>query len=206
MYCHLLEQIDPERIANTHVLRDDDRTRRAAYVVSQGKRLGAEFTVQPVDIVRGNEKLNLAFVAALFNACPGLDPPDETQLELFAELPDDDGGDCREERAFRMWINSLGIETCAHATWPVHVDTPRGQCMWTRHVASACGHATVHLGMRSHLLLTRQVRQQSVRRRTRRHRTAPDNGPRVTRLGRVGPRQQVGDDGIQADREPELRS
>ena len=113
MYCHLLEQIDPERIANTHVLRDDDRTRRAAYVVSQGKRLGAEFTVQPVDIVRGNEKLNLAFVAALFNACPGLDPPDETQLELFAELPDDDGGDCREERAFRMWINSLGIETCA---------------------------------------------------------------------------------------------
>jgi plastin-1 len=29
---------------------------------------------------------------------------------MLAELPDDDGGDSREERAFRMWINSLGIE------------------------------------------------------------------------------------------------
>ena len=27
------------------------------------------------------------------------------------ELPDDDSGDSREERAFRMWINSLGIDT-----------------------------------------------------------------------------------------------
>ena len=30
---------------------------------------------------------------------------------MLAELPDDDGGDSREERAFRMWINSLGVET-----------------------------------------------------------------------------------------------
>ena len=29
---------------------------------------------------------------------------------MLAELPDDDGGDSREERAFRMWINSLNIE------------------------------------------------------------------------------------------------
>lgn len=30
-------------------------------------------------------------------------------MKLFAELPDDDIGDSREERAFRMWINSLGL-------------------------------------------------------------------------------------------------
>ena len=30
------------------------------------------------------------------------------------ELPDEDAGDSREERAFRMWINSLGIEGCPH--------------------------------------------------------------------------------------------
>ena len=58
----------------------------------------------------GNEKLNLAFVAALFNACPGLAPPED--LSILAEMPpEDDSGDSREERAFRMWINSLGIES-----------------------------------------------------------------------------------------------
>jgi len=67
--------------------------------------------VQPSDITSGNEKLNLAFVAALFNACPALEPPKEEEIaELMAELPDDDAGDSREERAFRMWINSLGME------------------------------------------------------------------------------------------------
>ena len=46
-----------------------------------------------------NEKLNLGFCAALFNACPGLAPPDEQDLSLLAELPAaDDGGDSREAR------------------------------------------------------------------------------------------------------------
>jgi len=110
LYAHLLAQIDPERKANVNVLRDTDLTRRAEYVVAQGQRLGAEFHVRPQDIVKANEKLNLGFVAALFNACPGLEPLDQDELALFAELPDDDVGDTREERAFRMWINSLGIE------------------------------------------------------------------------------------------------
>ena len=37
-------------------------------------------------------------------------PPAEAEvLKLMEELPEDDGGDSREERAFRMWLNSLGI-------------------------------------------------------------------------------------------------
>jgi len=111
VYCHLLQQIDPDKIANTNVLRESDTSKRAAYVIAQGKRLGAEFTIAPGDIVKGNEKLNLGFVAALFNACPGLDPPEEKELALMQELPDDDGGDSREERAFRMWVNSIGIDS-----------------------------------------------------------------------------------------------
>jgi len=112
VYCHLLQQIDPERLANTGVLKNSDLHKRAEYVVAQGSRLGAEFTVQPTDIVKGNEKLNLGFVAALFNAAPGLEPPAEEEvLKLMEELPDDDGGDSREERAFRMWLNSLGIKS-----------------------------------------------------------------------------------------------
>ena len=112
LYCHLLAAIDPSKKANTAILtRTSDLHERAAYVASEGGRLGAEFTVQPADIVGANEKLNLGYVAALFNACPGLEPPDETQAQtLLEELPDENEGDSREERAFRMWVNSLGLE------------------------------------------------------------------------------------------------
>merc|ERR1711972_560884 len=68
LYAHLLAQIDPERKASTTILRSDSLTKRAEYVAAQGRRLGAEFHVRPDDIVKGNEKLNLGFVAALFNA------------------------------------------------------------------------------------------------------------------------------------------
>ena len=109
-YAILLKQIDPEKLANTSILSNPDLLQRAQYVADNGQRMGAEFHIQARDIVKANEKLNLGFCAALFNACPGLDPPDEADLSLLAELPDDDGGDSREERAFRMWINSLNIE------------------------------------------------------------------------------------------------
>lgn len=113
VYCHLLKQIDPDRKASTAVLSNPDVLKRAAYVVEHGGRLQSEFTIQATDIVKGNEKLNLGFLAGLFNSCPGLDPPVEEELTFVARLSisDDDGGDSREERAFRMWLNSLGIET-----------------------------------------------------------------------------------------------
>jgi len=113
-YALLLKQIDPSRQCSTQILQQPDKLQRAAYVASNGARIGAEFKIAPADIVRANEKLNLGFCAALFNACPGLEPPDEQDLSLLAEMPDDDGGDSREERAFRMWINSLGIERYVH--------------------------------------------------------------------------------------------
>jgi len=65
--------------------------------------------IKPADIASGNPRLNLAFVAAIFNQCPGLDPLSKEELEK-AGLMDDDFGDSREERAFRMWMNSLGIK------------------------------------------------------------------------------------------------
>lgn len=111
IYAHLLSQIDPEGKCKTGVLRETaDPLRRAEYVVEHGARLQSEFLLRPVDVVKANEKLNLGFLAALFNACPGLDPPDEAELKLFDELEEDDVGDSREERAFRAWINSLGLE------------------------------------------------------------------------------------------------
>jgi len=53
--------------------------------------------------------LNLLFVASVFNACNGLEEKPEDKDILAAELDDKDG-DPREERAFKMWINSLGID------------------------------------------------------------------------------------------------
>ena len=106
-YAVLLKQIDPDGKCATSILRETtDRTKRAEYVVTEGSRLQQEFRIRPRDIVSANDKLNLGFCAALFNACPGLEPPPEP-----LELPDDENeSDSREERAFRMWINSLGIE------------------------------------------------------------------------------------------------
>ena len=73
----LLQQIDPAKQCNTRILQTSELLQRAAYVADNGARIGAEFKIAPDDIVKANEKLNLGFCAALFNACPGLDPPEE---------------------------------------------------------------------------------------------------------------------------------
>ena len=47
--------------------RVSDKTERAKLVVQHSKRMSAEFNISPQDITSGNDKLNLGFVAALFN-------------------------------------------------------------------------------------------------------------------------------------------
>jgi plastin-1 len=52
----------------------------------------------------------MSFVAQLFNTCPALNVAEEVLSTFdFASLELDDAGDSREERVFRMWINSLNI-------------------------------------------------------------------------------------------------
>ena len=55
---------------------------------------------------------NNSFIAQLFNQCPGLHITEEKRASLpsLSTLEIDDLGDSREERIFRMWINSLNIE------------------------------------------------------------------------------------------------
>merc|ERR1719336_3468870 len=82
--------------------------KRAAQTLKNAKSLGCHPFIKPQDIASGNSKLNLAFVADLFNTAPGLEPIEQEELEkLGADL--DDGGDSREERVFRLWANCLGI-------------------------------------------------------------------------------------------------
>lgn len=61
----------------------------------------------PTSLVAGNPKLNLAFVANLFNNHPGLDPITE---EEKAEIEDFDAEGEREARVFTLWLNSLDVK------------------------------------------------------------------------------------------------
>jgi len=107
-YTILLNQIAPG-VCDKTALSVTDPTKRAEKVIANAKKLEVKSFMKPADIASGNPRLNLAFVAAIFNQCPGLDPLSKEELEK-AGLMDDDFGDSREERAFRMWINSLGIK------------------------------------------------------------------------------------------------
>jgi len=106
-YTVLLHQIAPGT-CDKSALSTNDMTSRANSVLGNAAKLNVKAFIKANDIVKGNPRLNLAFTAAIFNQCPGLDPLTEEELEK-AGLMDDDFGDSREERAFRMWINSLGL-------------------------------------------------------------------------------------------------
>ncbi|KVI02268.1 Calponin homology domain-containing protein [Cynara cardunculus var. scolymus] len=63
----------------------------------------------PKDITEGSANLNLAFVAQIFHQRNGLST--DSKKISFAELMTDDEQMSREERCFRLWINSLGISS-----------------------------------------------------------------------------------------------
>jgi len=77
-------------------------------VLENGEKLGVKTFIRPRDIVDGNQKLNMAFVAQLFNKCPGLEALKEEELKNI-DIDWGEGQD-REARAFALWINSLGID------------------------------------------------------------------------------------------------
>ena len=52
---------------------------RAELMLRQADRLGCRAFVTPRDVANGHEKLNMAFVANLFNNHPKLDPPEDDE-------------------------------------------------------------------------------------------------------------------------------
>ena len=50
-------------------------------MLDQADRLGCRQFVMPPDVVRGNPKLNLAFVANLFNKYPALKKPENQDID-----------------------------------------------------------------------------------------------------------------------------
>ncbi|KAJ6172432.1 hypothetical protein N7470_001499 [Penicillium chermesinum] len=66
----------------------------------------------PTSLVAGNPKLNLAFVANLFNTHPGLDPITE---EEKVDIEDFDAEGEREARVFTLWLNSLDVQPAVNS-------------------------------------------------------------------------------------------
>ncbi|XP_061903976.1 plastin-3 isoform X2 [Entelurus aequoreus] len=111
-YFHLLNQIAPKGTeenqpyidVNMSGYNERDDLKRAEAMLQQADKLGCRQFVTPSDVVSGNPKLNLAFVANLFNKYPALTKPENTDID-WNMLENE----TREERTFRNWMNSLGV-------------------------------------------------------------------------------------------------
>jgi hypothetical protein len=106
-YTVLLNQLKPDQCSRDP-LQTKDLHQRAEQVLAGADRIGCRRFLSPNSLVAGNPKLNLAFVANLFNTWPGLEPLQET--EAPPEIEDFDAEGEREARVFTLWLNSLDVE------------------------------------------------------------------------------------------------
>lgn len=107
VYAILLSRISPEEMnvdRPERVTSIGDLNKRADIVLTNAEKISCRRFVTAKDICNGNSKLNLAFVANLFNNFPALDPNDleeDVEYEPYVES--------REEKTYRNWMNSLGV-------------------------------------------------------------------------------------------------
>lgn len=105
-YTVLLHQLVPDK-CGLEPLQQSDVNRRAEMVLDNADRIGCRKYLTPKSLVAGNPKLNLAFVANLFNNYPGLDPIEEHEQ---IEIEEFDAEGEREARVFTLWLNSLDVD------------------------------------------------------------------------------------------------
>jgi len=111
-YTLLLHQLAPNK-CDKGALQESNVEKRAEMVLQNADKLDCRKFLKPRDIVAGNPKLNLAFVANLFNTHPGLEPLTDAEKSKLEEWLFASEG-TREARAFCLWINSLGIDPFVH--------------------------------------------------------------------------------------------
>ena len=108
---------------------EGDVMKRAEIMLEQADKLGCKAFVTPQDVVEGIYKLNLAFVANLFNNHPSLDKPDIDwhDIENMEETREEKSMNIKSKflgttffisyllmalifiLAYRNWMNSLGV-------------------------------------------------------------------------------------------------
>ncbi|KAH9896637.1 fimbrin [Cubamyces lactineus] len=108
-YTVLLNQLVPEKCSLAPLQARDNR-QRAEQVLQNADAIGCRKYLTPASLVSGNPRLNLAFVANLFNNYPGLAPLDEQEAKDYGVVEDFDAEGEREARVFTLWLNSLGVE------------------------------------------------------------------------------------------------
>ncbi|KAM4771997.1 plastin-1 [Rhinophrynus dorsalis] len=103
-YFHLLREIAPKEsvFIDFSGFHETNDLKRANFMLMEADKLGCRQFVTPSDVVAGNPKLNLAFVANLFNMYPGLNAVNGYGFDRIE-------GETSEERTFRNWMNSLGV-------------------------------------------------------------------------------------------------
>lgn len=105
-YTILLNQLAPDQCSRSP-LQTADLLQRAEQILDNADKLNCRKYLTPSSLVSGNPKLNLAFVAHLFNTHPGLDPIEEAEVP---EIEDFDAEGEREARVFTLWLNSLDVD------------------------------------------------------------------------------------------------
>lgn len=106
-YTILLNQLKPDE-CSLSPLQTSDLHKRADQILANADKIGCKRFLTANSLVAGNPKLNLAFVANLFNTWPGLAPLEPT--EAPPEIEDFDAEGEREARVFTLWLNSLDVE------------------------------------------------------------------------------------------------
>jgi len=109
----LLSQIAPEH-CDRRPLQTRDLHERAEQVLQNADAIGCRKFLTPSSLVAGNPKLNLAFVANLFNTWPALDPITE---EEKLQVDDFDAEGEREARVFTLWLNSLDVQPAVNSLY-----------------------------------------------------------------------------------------
>jgi hypothetical protein len=104
---HVLNQINKDKCPLTP-LSTEDLTTRAGQMIDNSEAIEVPRVIEPKSITSGNTKTNTLFCSYIFNTNHGL-PPLEKDFDM-AGLIDDDIEGSMEERQFRIWINSLGLE------------------------------------------------------------------------------------------------
>jgi hypothetical protein len=103
----VLKQIAPE--CTLAPMQHKDLWQRAEVMLQEADKIGCRKFVGPKEIVTGHPKLNVAFVANLFNTRPGLEVLSEAEKAALDDALFKSGG-TRTERQFCLWMNSCGVD------------------------------------------------------------------------------------------------
>jgi len=104
----ILHQVAPE-CCTMAPMKEADEMKRAELMLCEAEKIECRKFVGPKEIVKGNQRLNLAFVATIFNTRPGLEELTEKELAGLNEALFAAGG-TRIERQYCLWMNSCGVE------------------------------------------------------------------------------------------------